>query len=188
MTRFTERAIKEAFIKLLNERPLDKITIKDIVEECGVARNTFYYHYADIPALLENIINGEIERVLSDTDMDQAWEDAVISGAQFALENKRFIYHVYKSVRHEEAERYLNSVAGEIMCRYVARVAEEIPASGEDKLLIAEFYKSALVGMIAGWLDQGMKTDPVHIIKRLGAMLEGNIELSLRRVAFLPER
>ena len=183
MKQFTEKAIREAFIKLLNERPLDKITIKDIVEECGVARNTFYYHFADIPALLENVINGEIQRVLSNTETEQAWEDAFISGAQFALENKRFIYHAYKSVRHEEVERYLNSVAGEIMCRFVTRVAEEIPVSREDKLLIAEFYKSALVGMITGWLDQGMKTDPVPIIKRLGVMLEGNIELSLRRVA-----
>ena len=183
MKQFTEKAIKQAFIKLLNERPLDRITIKDIVEECGVARNTFYYHFADIPTLLENIINGEIERVLSDTETDQAWEDAFISGAQFALENKRFIYHAYKSVRHEEVERYLNSVAGEIMRRLVTRVAEEIPVSREDKLLIAEFYKYALVGMVKGWLDQGMKTDPVPVIKRLGVMLEGNIELSLRRLA-----
>ena len=183
MTQFTEKAIREVFVKLLNERPLDKITIKDITETCGISRNTFYYHFADIPTLLEDIINGEIERVLSKTETELAWEDAFISGAQFALENKRFIYHAYKSVRHEEVERYLNSVAGEIMHRYVTRVAEDIPVSEEDKQLIAEFYKAALVGMIVDWLNQGMKTDPVPIVKRLGTMLEGNIEVSLKRVA-----
>lgn len=182
MTQFTERAIKEAFIKLLNERPLDKITIKDITEECGVARNTFYYHFADIPTLLENILNAEIERVLSKTEFDLSWEDGFITGAQFALENKRFIYHVYKSVRREEVERYLNSVAGEIMRRYVNRAAEGLSVREEDKLLIADFYRAALVGMTLDWLNQGMKNEPVEIIKRMGVMLAGNIELSLRRV------
>ena len=43
MSQFTKRAIMETFIKLLGEHPLDKITVKDIVEECGVNRNTFYY-------------------------------------------------------------------------------------------------------------------------------------------------
>ena len=42
MAQFTQKAIVESLIKLLNERPLDKITIKDIVEECGINRNTFY--------------------------------------------------------------------------------------------------------------------------------------------------
>lgn len=187
MTQFTEKAIREAFVELLNEKPLDKITIKDITETCGISRNTFYYHFADIPTLLENVINREIERVVSETETELAWEDAFISGAQFALENRRFIYHAYKSVRHEEVERYLNSVAGEIMRRFVARVAEGIPVSEMDKQLIADFYRAALVGMVVDWLNQGMKTDPLPIIKRLGTMLEGNIELSLRRVASFPK-
>lgn len=41
MTQFTSKAIEESFIRLLNERPLDKITIKDIVDDCGISRNTF---------------------------------------------------------------------------------------------------------------------------------------------------
>ena len=51
MTQFTSKAIEESFIRLLNERPLDKITIKDIVDDCGISRNTFYYHFQDITAL-----------------------------------------------------------------------------------------------------------------------------------------
>ncbi len=182
MTQFTEKAIKEAFIALLNDRPLDRITIKDITEACGISRNTFYYHFADIPTLLKSILDSEIERVLMGPWKELSWEDGFIQGAQFALENKRFIYHAYKSVRHEEIERYLNSVAGEIMREYVTRVAQGISVREGDKLLIADFYKSALVGMVVDWLNRGMKEDPVPVIKRLGTMLEGNIGLSLKRV------
>ena len=50
VTSLTKRAIRASFLKLLNERPLNKITVKDIVEDCGINRNSFYYHYPDIPA------------------------------------------------------------------------------------------------------------------------------------------
>jgi len=56
MPNFTKMAIKSTFIKLLNEKPLSQITVKDIVEECGVNRNSFYYHFQDIPALVEEIV------------------------------------------------------------------------------------------------------------------------------------
>ena len=41
MAQFTKQAIINSFLKLLEEMPLDKITVKDIVEDCGVNRNTF---------------------------------------------------------------------------------------------------------------------------------------------------
>ncbi len=55
MANFTKQAIKNSLIHLLNERPSGKITVKDIVEDCGINRNSFYCHYADIPSLVEEI-------------------------------------------------------------------------------------------------------------------------------------
>ena len=45
MPPFAKREIKNSFIKLLTERPISQITVKDIVEDCGVNRNSFYYHF-----------------------------------------------------------------------------------------------------------------------------------------------
>ena len=58
MASFTRKAIMESFVTLLNEKPLNKITIKDIVEACGINRNTFYYHFQDVPDLIEAIVNS----------------------------------------------------------------------------------------------------------------------------------
>lgn len=57
MANFTKKAIRDSFVKLLNEKPLKQITVRDIVEDCGVNRNTFYYYYQDLPQLLESVIN-----------------------------------------------------------------------------------------------------------------------------------
>ena len=45
MPTFTKNAIRETFIELLKKKFIDKITVKDIVEECGINRNTFYYYF-----------------------------------------------------------------------------------------------------------------------------------------------
>ena len=52
----TKKVITDAFWQLLTEKPYNKITVKNIVELCGVNRNTFYYHFPDIPYLLEHTI------------------------------------------------------------------------------------------------------------------------------------
>ena len=52
MPTFTKAAIKATFISLLNKKPLNKITVKEIVEECGINRNSFYYHFDDIRRFL----------------------------------------------------------------------------------------------------------------------------------------
>ena len=64
MPNFTKRAIKEAFVALLDERPLNKITVKDVVEACGINRNSFYYHFQDLPALLEEIIAQQVQELI----------------------------------------------------------------------------------------------------------------------------
>ena len=66
VTSLTKRAIRASFLKLLNERPLNKITVKDIVEDCGINRNSFYYHYPDIPALAEEIVRDEAARIVQE--------------------------------------------------------------------------------------------------------------------------
>ena len=44
MPNFTKQAIKDSFLKLLNQQPLSKISVRSIVEDCGINRNSFYYH------------------------------------------------------------------------------------------------------------------------------------------------
>ena len=64
MANFTKKAIKESFIRLLKERPLSKITVQVIADDCGINRNSFYYHFQDIPALIEEITLEEVDRLI----------------------------------------------------------------------------------------------------------------------------
>ena len=183
MSQLTKKAIIESFIKLLNERTLDKIKVKDIVEDCGINRNTFYHHFEDIHALMEEILRLETERVLL-RDVDEgSWEEAFIQAAEFALQNKRAVYHIYNSAGRDIVKRYLNAIAEDVMAHFVERMARGIAADEEDKRLVVRLYRATLVGMIEDWLEDGMRYDVEGMIRRVGLLFEGNISRSLERSA-----
>lgn len=177
----TKSAIMSSLVKLLNEKPLDKITVKDIVEDCGVNRNTFYYHYHDIYDLMKDIFRLETEKALERVGQQQSWQEGFLYSAQFILENKRAVYHVYSSMERDQLERYLYSIAEYIMISYVRSQAEGLDASEEDIRLLALFYKHAVVGIYNEWLQQGLKGDPQEVILRIGFLLDGNIRSSLEK-------
>lgn len=53
MSQITKRALEASLKNLLLQKPLNKITINDITEDCGINRMTFYYHFKDIYDLVE---------------------------------------------------------------------------------------------------------------------------------------
>lgn len=179
----TRRAIVTSFVNLLNERPLDKITVKDIVEDCGVNRNTFYYHYQDIYALVEDIFEKETEKVVQEHQEHFTWQDGFIESAQFALQNKKAIYHIYNSVKREQLEQYLFQITESLMTHVVTQLSEGLSVSQEDIHYIVVFYKHAIVGIILEWIQRGMKDDPEHVIHRMGELFDGNIRRTLERIA-----
>ncbi|AUM95867.1 TetR family transcriptional regulator [Clostridium sporogenes] len=185
--QYTKKMIREVFIKMLNERPLNKITVKDIATACEINRNTFYYYYTDIYALLSEIFQIELQTVIDEYNDTLSWEESFIVAARFALENKIAIYHVYNSMRREEVVNYIYNVSGNVMIRYVEKVSDGISASLGDRKLIASFYQCALTEMVLHWIATGMKEDPDTIVRRIGYLFDGNIELSLKRSAGLSD-
>lgn len=70
MSQTTKRALAQSLKKLLQTKPLSKITINDIAEDCGVSRMTFYYHFADIYDLVEWTCQEETVVLLSKLKVD----------------------------------------------------------------------------------------------------------------------
>lgn len=176
----TEKAIMHAFLELLNQYPLDKITVKDIVTVCGISRNTFYYHYQDIYDLLRATFDAVAELVLRE-DVT-TWQESLRSCTRFALENRRAVYHVYRSAHREQLERYLYRVTEERMDRLIRHLTAQMSISEEDVRYLTLFYKCAVVGILLEWLNADMKGDVDRLISRMGVLLEGNLRLSLERV------
>ena len=56
MAKFTKKAIMDCFLNMLKRKNIDRVTVTDICEECGINRNTFYYYFSDIYDVLDSLI------------------------------------------------------------------------------------------------------------------------------------
>ncbi len=178
---YTKNLIKEEFIKLLNKKSLHNITVTEIAKQCKIERKTFYYHYENLPQLVKEIFDEELEDVIKEFNETLSWEESFISAAKFILENKKVVKHMYESDYKIELEKYIFSISGEIMRKYVRRVAKDTKAQEIDIKLIAYFYQCALSSSLVEWVATDMKTDPKLVTRRLGKLMDGNILESLKR-------
>lgn len=64
MAKFTKKAIMDCFLNMLKRKNIDRVTVTDICEECGINRNTFYYYFSDIYDVLDSVLIEETERIL----------------------------------------------------------------------------------------------------------------------------
>lgn len=182
-SQLTRRAIMAAFVKLINLRPLDKITVKDIVEECGINRNTFYYHYHDLGELLLDVFESDLRHFMETPRDSASLAESCRSAAAFFLENRRAVYHVYNSDYRELLQRYLNTLLGEVTIRFVRQQAEGIDVAEEDILFISSFYQNAMTGILLSWLKGHMKTDVDAYLNALERCFDGSIRAALLRAA-----
>ena len=173
MPNFTKRAIKEAFVALLDQRPLNKITVKDVVEACGINRNSFYYHFQDLPALLEEIIAQQVQELIQAHPTIDSVEDCFDAALEFVLDHRRAVLHIYNSLRRDVFERYLMEV-----CLYVVRTYVEAdfagrPVDEKDKKMLIRYHKCECFGNIIDWLNGGMKDDISAYFHRIYQLKQG---------------
>ena len=180
MTSLTKGAIKQSFLKLLNQKPLSKITVKEIAEDCEINRNSFYYHYNDIPSLVEEILNEQIDEIVS-LGSDASIYESILTGIDFALQNKKAAMHIYNSVNKEMFELYINRVAQRTVDGYMELAAKKYNICDRDREVVTMYYKSLIVGFVFNWLSNGMSNDLTGDLKRICKLFEGNTELVLQK-------
>lgn len=178
---YTKDLIRKEFINLLNKKPLHNVTVTELAKECNIERKTFYYHYENLPQLIKEIFDEELDQVIEEYNETLSWEEGFILAAKFILDNKKAIKHMYESDYKIDLEKYVFSISGEIMNKYVSRQAEKTKAQDIDIKLIAYFYQCALSSALIQWVATDMKTDPKVITRRIGDLMDGNILLSLKR-------
>ena len=183
MAQTTKKRIMEGFLQLLEQRPLDKISVVDVADHCGINRNTFYYHFADIPTLLQEIITEEAESIIENYPTLDSIEQCLEVALQFAIKNKRAVLHIYNSVSRHVYEQYLMQVCDYVITTYCNTLFSDKKLSDADKTLIISLYKCTCFGIVIDWMANGMRADILSDLHRLCALQHGAIETMIDRAA-----
>ena len=115
MSQVTKRALEQSLKNLLLKKPLTKITISDITEDCGINRMTFYYHFKDIYDLVEWACLEDAKRALDEKKTYDTWQQGLLQIFEAVQENKPFILNVYRCVHREQVEKYLQPLVDQLM-------------------------------------------------------------------------
>ena len=177
----TKRALEASLKKLLVQKPLNKITINDITEDCGVNRMTFYYHFKDIYDLVDWIMVEDAQQAMEGRQDIDDWDKAFLDVLLKIQENKLLVLNVYRSISQEQVEQYLYKLVDPLLHEFVDKETRDISIQDEDKQFVIDFFKYALVGMVLEWIRRDMKTEPAIMAERLNTMMHGDLKRALLR-------
>lgn len=170
----TKRVIVDTFLQMLDERPLTKITVKDIVERCGINRNTFYYYFQDMPDLMGEAVRVWADQIIRDNHAFDSPIDCISAIVQQSLAHKRAIQHIYRSLPREAFLQDLDRAARYMVEQYIESAVRNLPVQERDKELLIRYYKCLLVGMTLDWMDKGMAYEPIEELTRIYSLMEGS--------------
>ncbi len=176
----TKAAIIEAFQQLLEETPINKITVKSLVERCGINRNTFYYHFNGIPDLVEYQMTMMADQLL-DSFEEPNLEQEIREVVTYLTQKKKAILHAYRYYPREQLLLMLDRVALYVVDGEIARATEQTPIDEEDRTILVRFYKSALVGVMLDWMENGMRYDMNVMAERLYQLMKGSTQRAIEK-------
>ena len=180
MSQVTKRALEQSLKNLLLKKPLTKITINDIAEDCGINRMTFYYHFKDIYDLVEWSCLEDARRALEEKKTHDTWQQGLLQIFEAVRQNKPFILNVYHCVDREQVERYLRPLVDHLILGVIDEQSAAMTVRDEDKAFIAQVYGYIFIGIMLDWICQGMKSDYTSICQNMCTTLHGNISNSIK--------
>ncbi len=181
MSQITKRALEQSLKNLLQQKPLSKITISDITEDCGISRMTFYYHFKDIYDLVEWACAEDAARALQNKKTYDTWQQGFVQIFHAVRENKVFVMSVYRCVNREQVEKYLVPLTDQLIMGVITERAAGMTVREADQQFIAQVYSYAFVGIMLDWIRDDMRADPEELVNRLAMVIHGGITQALER-------
>ena len=160
--RYTKMVIKESLLKLLTEKPIQKVTVTEICDLAEINRATFYTHYRDAFDLLEQIEDELFAELSATIIAEDQNPDRLTKEIIRVIEGNIALCRVLFSENGDKM--FLRRVVDSARERTVADWHQQYPHANQQKLdLLYTFIASGSVGMIEQWVRTGMQGPPLEL-------------------------
>ena len=177
----TKLSIADVFKKLMCKKAFEKITISDITTECGLNRQTFYYHFRDKYELLNWIFYNEaITPFMEGLSFDN-WSSKLCDMLRLIYTNSKFYTNALKTYYGEEFKSYMHKVGTSVFSSVVDHVSENYYVADDDKQFIAEFFSYGMIGTMVAWVQKGMKDTPETVVAHIENLVNDCQRLAIAR-------
>ncbi|MGN0684188.1 MAG: TetR/AcrR family transcriptional regulator C-terminal domain-containing protein [Oscillospiraceae bacterium] len=173
----TKKTLSQSLKRFMETKPFSKITVSEIVSDCGLNRKTFYYHFTDTRDLLKWTFEQDAIEVFRSFDLILDYEDAIMFVMDYLENNRHMINCVYDSIGRDELKMFLYNDIFDIGLKIVS-TAETVVGKKltEDyKNLITKFFTEGIVGITVDWLRGDIKYDKSTAVKYITDIFKNSL-------------
>ena len=168
-----KQMIAEALTKLLEHKRVDKITVKELVDACGISRQGFYYHFQDIMEVIEWITAQALQNAVDVSLAAPTPKEALTAVLLAMRENEKLIQHLMASQRRQEVERLLVQAMRAYLEKMVRARMGALAVKPAELDAAIRFYSYGLVGMLVENL--GVERDVGETAEQFLRLLTGEV-------------
>ncbi len=173
----TKKALAASLKRFMEKKPLSKITVSEIIADCGMNRKTFYYHFEDIYSLLKWMLEEEAIEVVKQFDLLVDYREAVLFVLDYVKKNRHLLCCAYDSMGRDEMKRFFYSDFIGITSNIIRTTEEQLGIHVEEdfKLFLAHLYTEALAGMLIDEFTNKNGHDPEKVVRYLSLIIKSSI-------------
>jgi AcrR family transcriptional regulator len=178
----TKRLMVRSLKKLMAKKPLNKISIREITEDSGVNRQTFYYHFDDINDMVHWMFQEEAFSLIAEQEGVLFWQDGVRRLLAYLEDNRAVCLCALNSLGRQSLRRFFYDDIHVCIGRTVFSFANSIPNIPHDYgEFLTHFHAVAMAGMVESWLMGDIKQSADEIIHYMDMTLKDQIRGALAR-------
>ena len=167
--------IADTFMKMVRKKGIDKITVKVLIDECGISRQTFYYHFRDIMDVVEWLVKKFVDQMVERSLEIGTPENAVKVLITSTVENRNLVRKMMNSHKREEIERLFAQGVRTYLQKLIQTRREKSPVNCSDMEIVLDFIAYGLCGVLFKCCESG-HFDVEKITEQICYILPGRIE------------
>jgi len=171
----TKKALADSLKKLMAEKPFCKINVADIVNGCGLARQSFYYHFKDKYDLMNWIYYTESAPLIATNGTSEYWTDGLKDLCCYMQQNKTFYRNALSTTGQNSFPEYLYEYIRGIAISEIERMVNTEEERDRWEFIIS-FFATAFVAFIVRWSNNAMKEDPAIFLAEMRSLFDGSIQ------------
>ncbi|MGN1414919.1 MAG: TetR/AcrR family transcriptional regulator C-terminal domain-containing protein [Anaerovoracaceae bacterium] len=173
----TKKTLAESLKKIMEKKSFSKITVSEIISDCGFNRKTFYYHFEDTYQLLKWIFESEGIEVVKHFNLIVDYEEAIAFIMNYIETNDYIINCAYDSIGRDEMKRFFYVDFIELITSFIDSAEKEtgLFLSENYKRFICSFYTEALAGMLIDWAKNHKTRNREQVIEYLVKTMKSSL-------------
>ena len=177
-----KKMLASSLKKAMENKPFSKVTVSEIIADCGVNRKTFYYHFDDIYALLKWMLEQEAIEVVKQMDLIDDHGEAILFVMDYIDENENILKNIYHSLGRDELSRFFHADFIDVCRSTIEKAAqlENITVSQDFKDFLSRFHTGAIADILLEWIVNKSIQDKEKNIQYISLILRSSILNALK--------